>query len=220
MKLAPSILSADLLNLEHAVEQCLAGGSDLVHFDVMDGLFVPNLTFGIPILQAMAKKSRLPIDVHLMVEQPDRLLDQYLDAGAAWISVHWEAASHLHRTLGRIREGGARAGVALNPTTPVELLADTLPSLDFVVLMSVNPGFSGQSFIPQTLDKVRRLRAMIDERELEVEIELDGGVGPGNVREVVAAGVDICVAGSAVFGTSDPVAAMGLIRRSAAQETL
>lgn len=218
MKLAPSILSANLLNLEQALEQCVAGRADLVHFDVMDGHFVPNLTFGIPILEAMAQKSQLPIDVHLMVEHPERLLDGYLDAGAAWISVHWETASHLHRVLSHIRERGARAGVALNPTTPVEVLTDTLPSLDHVVLMSVNPGFSGQSFLPFVLEKAERLRSIIEERGLEVAIELDGGVGPDNIREVVAAGADVCVAGSAVFGQPDPVAAMGLMRKRASQE--
>jgi ribulose-phosphate 3-epimerase len=218
VKLAPSILAADLGHLARAVELCEEGGADLVHFDVMDGIFVPNLTFGIPVLEALARRTHLPIDVHLMVENPGRLLDAYLDAGAAWISVHWEATTHLDRVLTRIRDGGARAGVVLNPATPVELLTDCLPALDFVLLMSVNPGFAGQSFVPYVLDKARRLREMIDRRGLDVAIEMDGGIGAANVRRVVEAGVDVCVAGSAVFGQPDPAAAMRQLRREAERD--
>jgi len=218
VKLAPSILAADLGLLARAVELCEEGGADLVHFDVMDGVFVPNLTFGIPVLEALARRTRLPIDVHLMVDNPGRLLDAYLGAGAAWVSVHWEATLHLDRVLTRIRDGGARAGVVLNPATPVELLADCLPALDFVLLMSVNPGFAGQSFVPYVLDKARRLREMIDRRGLEVAIEMDGGIGAANVRRVVEAGVDVCVAGSAVFGRPDPAAAMRQLRAAAVGE--
>lgn len=215
MKLAPSILSADLANLEHAASLCEEGGAELVHFDVMDGDFVPNLTFGVPVLAALAKKTRLPIDVHLMVSKPERLLDAWIDAGAAWLSVHWEASTHLDRMLAVMRSRGVKAGVALNPTTPVEVLTDTLPLVDFVVLMSVNPGFSGQAFLPYVVDKARRLRDMIDQRGLDVSIELDGGVGIDNIRQVVEAGVDVCVTGSAAFGQSDPVAAMrALIQRA------
>ncbi len=220
MKLAPSILAADLTDLASALRQCEAGGADLVHFDVMDGHFVPNLTFGIPVLEAVAGRTGLPIDVHLMVRRPERLLDAYLEAGAAWVSVHWEAASHLDRLLVRIRQAGAKAGVALNPTTPVELLADTLPLVDFVLLMSVNPGFAGQPFLPYVLDKARRLLKMIENQDLEVAIEMDGGIGAGNIHQVVAAGVDVCVAGSAVFGRaggppSDPAEAMRRLRQKA-----
>lgn len=215
MKLAPSILSADMANLGRAVELCQSGGADLVHFDVMDGHFVPNLTFGIPILKALAKRSELPIDVHLMVTHPGRLLEAYLAAGAKWVSVHWEAATHLDRLLDQIRRAGAQAGVALNPATPVEILSDILPSLDFVVLMSVNPGFGGQSFIPYALDKARRLRRMIEERKLQVAIEMDGGIDADNIQTAISAGVDVCVAGSAIFGQPDPVAAMQLLRRQA-----
>ncbi len=219
MKLAPSLLAADLVDLATALEQCEAGGADLVHFDVMDGHFVPNLTFGVPVLKALATRTRLPIDVHLMVSQPDRLLDAYLEAGAAWASVHWEAATHLDRTLARIRGAGAKAGVALNPATPVELLADALPGLDFVVLMSVNPGFGGQAFLPHVLSKAERLREMIEQRKLPVIIEMDGGIGSDNIRQVTASGVDVCVAGSAVFRHEDPAAAMRQLRRQAMADT-
>ncbi len=215
MKLAPSLLASDLANLTGALELCEAGGADLVHYDVMDGHFVPNLTFGIPVLKALAARTRLPIDVHLMVTEPDRLLDAYLDAGAALISVHWEAATHLDRTLARIRDAGAIAGVALNPATPVEVLADVLPGLDFVLLMSVNPGFGGQVFLPYVLQKTRRLRKMIEQRKLPVAIEMDGGIGHDNIHEVVASGVDVCVAGSAIFRHQDPTAAMHQLRRRA-----
>ncbi len=219
MKLAPSLIAADMTAFGDALDLCASGGADLVHFDVMDGHFVPNLTIGVPVLEAVAKKTSLPVDVHLMVAQPERLLDEYLRAGAAWISVHWEAATHLDRLLQRIREAGARAGVALNPATPVELLEDVLNRLDYVVLMSVNPGFSGQTFIPYALDKARRLRRMIDDKGLSVDIEMDGGVGQGNIRQVVDAGVDICVTGSAAFGQEDPVTAMQELRRLAELST-
>lgn len=218
MKLAPSILAADLADLARAVQLCEQGGAELVHFDVMDGHFVPNLTFGVPVLEAVVRRTHLPVDVHLMVENPDRLLEDYLKAGAAMVSVHWEAARHLDRTLRLIRDRGARAGVVLNPATPVEVLSDILPSTDFVLLMSVNPGFAGQPFLPYVLDKARRLRAMIEERGLMVEIEMDGGLGRETIRGAVEAGVDICVAGSAVYGTEDPAAAMAQLRRLAIGE--
>ena len=166
MKLAPSILAADLANLAGALELCDEGEADVIHFDVMDGLFVPNLTFGIPVLEAIRERTQKPIDVHLMVQEPDRLLERYLSAGADWVSVHWEATTHLDRTLGAIRQGGAKAGVVLNPTTPVEFLTDTLEKLDFVVLMSVNPGFDSQPFLPYVQGKAERLRRMIAERGL------------------------------------------------------
>ncbi len=215
MRLAPSILAGDLADLRGVAKQCEEGGADFLHVDVMDGHFVPNLTFGPPVIAALARHTRLPQDVHLMVEEPGRLLDDYLDAGAARLAVHWEAATHLDRLLARIRERGVEAGVALNPATPVECLEEVLPGLDFVLIMSVNPGFAGQAFLPRSFDKVRRLQEILDARGLQVEIAMDGGIDAGNVRRAADAGAGLCVAGSAVFGAEDPVAAMQELIREA-----
>jgi ribulose-phosphate 3-epimerase len=220
MRLAPSILAADLADLAGALALCEQGGADLVHVDVMDGHFVPNLTFGIPVLKALRGRTRLPLDLHLMVANPDRLLDEYLQAGASRVALHWEAAPHLDRQLERIRRAGAQAGVAVNPATPVELLVDALPRLDYVLLMSVNPGFSGQAFIPQALDKARRLKRMIEISGASVEIEMDGGIDRDTIGRVVAAGVEVCVVGSAIFAAGDPLAMMSELRQRARSETV
>ncbi len=214
MLLAPSILAADTADLAAAVAQCNDGGADWVHVDVMDGHFVPNLTFGIPVIRDLRKRTELPLDVHLMVSNPHRLLDDYLAAGAAHLTVHWEAAVHLDRLAGEIRKAGAKAGVALNPATPVELLADILPQIDQVLVMSVNPGFSGQKLIPYALDKARRLKRMIEERGLEVEIAMDGGIELDNLNDVAAAGVDVCVIGSAIFATRSASDTMRAFKRA------
>lgn len=202
--IAPSLLSADFANLERAVRQAEAGGAGVLHVDVMDGHFVPNLTLGPPVIRCLRKITRLPLDVHLMIEAPSRSLQDYLDAGADFVSVHAEAEPHLHRMVTRIREAGRKAGVALNPSTPLAAVEEVLPCLDFVLLMSVNPGFGGQRFIETSLDKIRRLDAMIRQRGLDVAIEVDGGVDEGNIAELARAGVDFAVAGSAVYGNEDP----------------
>ncbi|MEM6454342.1 MAG: ribulose-phosphate 3-epimerase [Acidobacteriota bacterium] len=219
MKLAPSLLAADLADIAGALDLCARGGVDALHFDVMDGHFVPNLSFGLPVLRATRARTSIPLDVHLMIANPGRLLDDYLDAGADWLTVHWETADHLDGMLSRIRARGARAGVALNPSTPVELLDDVLHQVDHVLIMSVNPGFGGQRFLPHTLDKVRRLRQRIAARALRVEIQMDGGLDRTTAPDAVAAGVDIVVAGSAIFGADDPLAAIRALRAAADVDT-
>ncbi|HXU31360.1 MAG TPA: ribulose-phosphate 3-epimerase [Thermoanaerobaculia bacterium] len=226
MRIAPSILAADLADLAGALGVCERGGADFVHVDVMDGHFVPNLSFGIPVLAALKKRTRLPLDLHLMVTNPGELLDDYLAAGATSVAVHWEVVPHLDRLLDRIRRGGARAGVAINPATPVEQLIDSLPRLDYVLLMSVNPGFSGQAFLPHVLDKARRLRRLLvswapaglasSPGGAQIEIGIDGGIGRDNIRAAAEAGIDFAVVGSAVFGASDPAGEIAELRRLAA----
>jgi ribulose-phosphate 3-epimerase len=205
---APSLLSADFTNLGAAVRLVEAGGAAIVHLDVMDGHFVPNLTIGPPVIRALRRITSLILDAHLMIEAPERSLADYIDAGADMISVHVEAAPHLHRTVSRIREAGRRAGVALNPATPAEAVREILPHVDFVLVMTVNPGFGGQRFIPSVLPKIRQLRDEIAARRLPVALEVDGGVGPDNLAELAGAGVTIAVAGAAVFGSDDPAAAI------------
>jgi len=207
MILAPSILSSDYARLADQVAAAARGGATLVHVDVMDGHFVPNITLGPPIVASLHKATPLPLDVHLMIENADRYLQAFVDAGAAWISLHQEAVPHLQRQVAFLRERGVRAGVALNPATPLATLDEILPELDYVLVMSVNPGFGGQKFIPAALDKIRRLRRVIQDRGLKAQIEVDGGVDLGNIRSLVDAGAEVLVAGSAVFGHGDPEAA-------------
>ena len=207
-RIAPSILSANFAKLGEEVDNVLASGADIVHFDVMDNHYVPNLTIGPLVCEALKKHGvTAPIDVHLMVKPVDRIIPDFAKAGATYITFHPEASEHVDRTIGLIKECGCKAGLVFNPATPLDILEYTLDKLDMVLLMSVNPGFGGQKFIPYVLDKARKVRQMIDERGLKVELEIDGGVGPANIAEVARAGVDTFVAGSAVFGAgkdSDP----------------
>jgi ribulose-phosphate 3-epimerase len=205
---APSILSADFARLGEQIAQAERGGAGVIHVDVMDGHFVPNLTIGPVVVKAVRRATKLPIDCHLMIESADRYVDAFVDAGASWISVHVEALPHLHRTVAHLRSRGVRAGVVLNPSTPIGSLEEILPDADYVLLMSVNPGFGGQSFIPASVDKIRRLKQLITARGLKTQIEVDGGVDARNIRTLVDAGGEIFVAGSAVFDGQDPEAAV------------
>jgi ribulose-phosphate 3-epimerase len=215
VKIAPSILSADFARLAEEIQRVEAAGADLLHVDVMDGHYVPNLTIGPPVVAALRRVTRLPLDVHLMMTNPDAFLKDFRDAGADSISVHVEVVHHLHRTLEAIRSLGARPGVVLNPGTSLVLLEEVLPFVDFVLVMTVNPGFGGQRFIEACLPKVARLRRMIDERGLDVAIEVDGGIGQHNVRALVERGAQWIVAGSAVFGAPDPGLAVRQLRAAA-----
>lgn len=211
MILAPSILSADFGRLADQIAQAERGGAGVVHVDVMDGHFVPNITIGPPVVKALRRVTTLPLDCHLMIENAERYLDAFVDAGASWVSLHVEALPHLQRAVAHLKSRGVQAGVALNPSTPLGSLEEVLPELDYVLVMSVNPGFSGQSFLPGSLDKVKRLRAEIARRGLPTRIEVDGGIDASNVRAIVSAGAEIVVAGNAVFGQPDPEAAARLL---------
>ncbi len=203
VRLAPSILSADFAHLARDIAAAESGGADLLHVDVMDGHFVPNLTIGPPVVQAIKRVARVPLDVHLMVDNPVPFLETYIKAGAAMVSVHAEVSPHLHRTIDAIKQLGALAGVAINPGTPVAVLEDVAADLDFVLVMSVNPGFSGQRFLPRSLDKVRAVRALLQRAGGRGFIEVDGGIDLSNIAEVAAAGASVVVAGQAVFGRGD-----------------
>lgn len=212
IKVAPSILSADFSHLAAEILKIEQAGADWVHIDVMDGHFVPNLTFGAPVVAAIRPVTKLPFDVHLMVSNPQDFVDPFVKAGADIITVHAETAPHLHRLIQTIKERGKKAGVSLNPATPLSVVEEVLGDIDMVLIMSVNPGFGGQQFIPAAVDKIARLRAMLTARRLTVDIEVDGGINAVTARKVTAAGANILVAGSAVYGAPDIAAAIKAIR--------
>ena len=220
IELAPSILSADFAHLSDAVEQAAAGGASVIHVDIMDGHFVPNLTIGPPVVKSLRKATRLPLDCHLMIENPDQYIGDFAEAGADWISVHQEACRHLNRTLTLIKSHGCRAGVVINPATPVDTLSEVLDIVDYVLVMSVNPGFGGQKFIPETLKKIRKLAEIRAEQGYGYRIEVDGGVAMETVAEVVRAGAEVLVAGSAVFGKGDAKANAAVLLEAARSASL
>lgn len=212
-KVSPSLLSADFLNLQRDVDMLNRSDADWLHCDVMDGVFVPNISFGFPVIEQINKIAQKPLDVHLMIVQPDKFIQQVKDVGGYMMTVHYEACTHLHRTIGAIHEAGMKAGVSLNPHTPVELLTDVLEDIDMVLIMSVNPGFGGQKFIHRSLDKISRLRCMIDERNLNTLIEVDGGVNLDTGKQLLDAGADVLVAGSFVFSSSNPSETISELKR-------
>jgi ribulose-phosphate 3-epimerase len=212
--IAPSILSADFSRLAEEIATVERAGASLLHVDVMDGRFVPNITVGLPVVKAISRATRLPIDTHLMIVEPGRYAEQFVAAGAQMVSIHLEADPHAHRTLGSIRAAGAQAGLAINPATSLATLDEALNFADYILIMSVNPGFGGQKFIPASLDKIRHLRKMIDERRSTARIEIDGGIDRDNVADVVGAGAEIIVAGSAIFGAPDPAVALRELREA------
>jgi len=220
IELAPSILSADFAHLADQVQSAVAGGGSVVHVDVMDGHFVPNITLGPPIVKSLRKATAAVLDCHLMIENPDQYIPDFTDAGANWISVHQEACRHLNRTLRLIQSHGAKAGVVINPATPVEAISEVLDVVDYILVMSVNPGFGAQKFIPSVLHKVRRLVDLRALRRLKYRIEIDGGVGLDTIPEIVQAGVEILVAGNAVFGNGDPKVNAGKLLKAATEASL
>ncbi len=220
IELAPSILSADFAHLAEQVRAASEGGGTVIHVDVMDGHFVPNITIGPPVVKSLRKATDLPLDCHLMIENPDQYIADFAEAGADWISVHQEACVHLDRTLHLIRSHDALAGVVINPATPVETLSEVLDIVDFVLVMSVNPGFGAQKFIPGTVRKIKRLADLRAQRGLNYRIEVDGGIGPDTVAEVVRAGAEILVAGNAIFGQGDPKSNAQKLLKTAVEATL
>jgi ribulose-phosphate 3-epimerase len=211
--IAPSLLAADFANLQRDCEMVNESDADWFHLDIMDGHFVPNISFGLPVIEAIKRHARKPLDVHLMIEKPERYLENFKNAGADVLTVHLEASPHLHRSLQAIHGLQMKAGVALNPHTPVSLLREVLPMVDLVCLMSVNPGFGGQKFIEQTYSKIQELRKMIDESDSPAQIEIDGGVGLDNAQPLVQAGADVLVAGSSVFKADDPRQSISALKR-------
>jgi len=211
-KIAPSILSADFTRLGQEIEEVEKAGADYIHIDVMDGHFVPNITIGPMIVKAIRRVTDLPLDVHLMISDPDSFIDEFAEAGSSIITVHAETISHMHRTIQHIRDKGAKSSVSLNPATPLQILEYILADLDMVLLMTVNPGFGGQEFIPEVVPKIIRLREMIDKKGLDIEIEVDGGIDPENISRVSSAGADVFVAGSAIFHSEDYKETIRLMR--------
>ena len=213
-RIAPSILSADFARLAEEIAAVERAGASILHVDVMDGRFVPNITIGLPVVKAISRATRLPIDAHLMIVEPGQYAEQFVTAGASMVSIHIEADPHAHRTLSAIRAAGAQAGIAINPGTSLSAIEESVKFADYVLLMSVNPGFGGQKFIPESLDKLRRLRRMINERGLKTRIEIDGGIDADNIAEVAAAGAEIIVSGSAIFGAKDAGTALRQLREA------
>jgi ribulose-phosphate 3-epimerase len=212
VKIAPSILSADFSKLGEEIIAVEQGGADYIHIDVMDGHFVPNITIGPLIVEAIRPKTKLPLDVHLMIENPDQYIEAFANAGADYITVHVEACRHLHRTIQSIKSFGIKAGVVLNPATPVETIQHIISDIDMVLLMSVNPGFGGQKFIPEVLPKIRKVKELAEQKGAVIEIEIDGGVNPETAKDCIEAGATVLVAGSAVYNQPDYAQAISLIR--------
>lgn len=212
VKIAPSLLAADFARIAEQIQSVEEAGADWLHLDVMDGRFVPNLTWGPKIIGDLRRLTRLPFDCHLMIVEPERYVEDFRSAGADTITVHWEACRHLQRVVHQIKESGAQAGVSINPATPVSLLEDVLDDVDLILIMSVNPGFGGQSFIPRALEKVRQAYAMVERSGRAIEVEVDGGIGPENAAAVVDAGASALVMGSSIFGERDPAGAVRRVR--------